>query len=53
MRTYEVWYDDIEGTHFVGTVKANSRVQAIEFLSHDLDVDVSLPQYTVYDMVNE
>jgi hypothetical protein len=54
MRTYEVWYEDIQGEHYLGVVKAYSAQGAIDLVWNDLGyVTVSKPQLKAYDIVNE
>jgi hypothetical protein len=54
MRTYEVWYSDIEGEHYLGVAKAYSAQGAIDLVWEDLyDQQISKPQLKAYDVVNQ
>ena len=51
MKSYEVWYDDIQGEHFLGVVSAESTQAAIDMVWNDLGYDyVSKPQLKAYDI---
>jgi hypothetical protein len=52
MRTYEVWYEDINGEHYLGVAKAYSAQGAIDLVWEDLyDQQISKPQLKAYDVV--